>query len=386
MNLMRDTMIGSDDANRGPAARSDATTTSARPKGVPLTLRGLGKRYGPTRALDGIDLDVAAGELVALLGPSGSGKTTLLRVVAGLLAPDHGQLLFGHADATALSLRERNVGFVFQHYALFRHMTVADNIAFGLRSRPRRNRPGRAVIDRRVQELLSLIQLSEYGGRFPEQLSGGQKQRVALARALAIDPTVLLLDEPFGALDAKVRTELRQWLRRLHERTGQTTLFVTHDQEEALELADRIVVMRNGCIEQVGLPAEIYDNPASAYVFDFVGRSCVIEGDTLNGQFIAHGQMVAFPIGSPYPRGLDAARMHVRPHDLRLAAPDAGYRGRVVGTQRRADRIALQIALAGQPHNLEIEIPATVDANIPTAGAEVGLEPMRYRVFARSQG
>ena len=213
-----------------------------------LHIRSLSKRYPGVAALDSVDLDIASGELIALLGPSGSGKTTLLRIVAGLLSPDTGRVLFGERDATRLSLRERNVGFVFQHYALFRHMTVADNIAFGLQCRPRAQRPPRAEIARRVEELLGLIQLPELGGRYPDQLSGGQKQRVALARALAIDPGVLLLDEPFGALDAKVRVELRRWLRKLHERTGQTTLFVTHDQEEALELADRVVVMRHGQI------------------------------------------------------------------------------------------------------------------------------------------
>ncbi|HQX92893.1 MAG TPA: ATP-binding cassette domain-containing protein, partial [Thermomonas sp.] len=196
-----------------------------------LTISSLHKRYPGVAALDGVDLDIRSGELVALLGPSGSGKTTLLRVIAGLLHADAGRVLFGENDATGLSLRERNVGFVFQHYALFRHMTVADNIAFGLRSRPRARRPDKASIARRVQELLQLVQLPEHGGRYPDQLSGGQKQRIALARALAIDPAVLLLDEPFGALDAKVRIELRRWLRKLHEQTGQTTLFVTHDQE-----------------------------------------------------------------------------------------------------------------------------------------------------------
>ncbi|RZA18176.1 MAG: sulfate ABC transporter ATP-binding protein, partial [Lysobacteraceae bacterium] len=251
-----------------------------------LQLRKLGKRYPGVAALDDVDLDIASGELVALLGPSGSGKTTLLRVIAGLLHADQGQVLFGEVDATRLSLRERNVGFVFQHYALFRHMSVAENIAFGLRSRPRRTRPDKATIARRVQELLQLIQLPELGGRYPEQLSGGQKQRVALARALAIEPSVLLLDEPFGALDAKVRVELRRWLRRLHEQTGQTTLFVTHDQEEALELADRVVVMREGRVEQVGTPTEIYREPALAHHHHAVGqfqRFLLVVGDEQGG-------------------------------------------------------------------------------------------------------
>ncbi|HJW47457.1 MAG TPA: sulfate ABC transporter ATP-binding protein, partial [Lysobacter sp.] len=254
-----------------------------------LHIRQLSKRYHDVAALEAVDLDIASGELVALLGPSGSGKTTLLRVIGGLLHADRGQVLFGDKDATRLSLRERNVGFVFQHYALFKHMTVAENIAFGLRSRPRSRRPDKATIARRVEELLGLIQLPEMGSRTPDELSGGQRQRVALARALAIDPTVLLLDDPFGALDAKVRVELRRWLRRLHEQTGQTTLFVTHDQEEALELADRVVVLRQGRIEQIGTPDEIYSAPASEYVFDFIGRANAIEGRVNGGEFIANG-------------------------------------------------------------------------------------------------
>ena len=371
-------------ATAADAAPDAATAAAAAPaaQGVPLTLRGIGKRYAGTVALDRVSLDVAAGELVALLGPSGSGKTTLLRVVAGLLAPDRGHLLFGDTDATALSLRERNVGFVFQHYALFRHMTVAENIAFGLRSRPRRNRPDRAAISRRVDELLALIQLSGFGGRYPEQLSGGQKQRVALARALAIDPTVLLLDEPFGALDAKVRTELRRWLRRLHDRTGQTTLFVTHDQEEALELADRIVVLRDGRIEQVGTPAEIYDAPASAYVFEFVGRASVIEGELLDGYFVATGQSHGIAAGPGHARARGAAGLYVRPHDLRIGAPGTGIDASVVAAQRRADRIVVELALPGQARVVEAELGATVDAQVPAVGSQVGLQPARHRVFA----
>jgi sulfate transport system ATP-binding protein len=298
-------------------------------------------------------------------------------VIAGLLGPDEGRVLFGDTDATRLSLRERNVGFVFQHYALFRHMTVAENIAFGLRSRPRRKRPDKATISRRVQELLQLIQLPEHGERYPEQLSGGQKQRVALARALAIDPSVLLLDEPFGALDAKVRVELRRWLRRLHEQTGQTTLFVTHDQEEALELADRVVVMRNGRIEQVGTPAEIYRAPASAYVFDFIGRANRLDGAVAFGSFALPGQALAWPA-----EGEGEATLYVRPHDLALVAHDAGLPARVLAVQRRADRITIELAVEGQERTLEADLPDHVDCNLPEAGSKVGLRPQRYRVFA----
>ena len=363
----------------GPPAPAVAVPTPQprRETGVDLHLRGLSKHYPGVAALDRIDLDVASGELVALLGPSGSGKTTLLRIIGGLLQPDAGQVLFGEVDATRLSLRERNVGFVFQHYALFRHMSVAENIAFGLRSRPRRRRPARADIARRVDALLGLIQLPDHGARYPEQLSGGQKQRVALARALAIDPRVLLLDEPFGALDAKVRVELRRWLRRLHAQTGQTTLFVTHDQEEALELADRIVVMRDGRIEQVGTPDEVYRAPASAFVYEFIGRANCLAGRVEGGLFRIDGGP-ALPAGDA-PAG--AARLFVRPHDLVLAAPDAGLPARVLAVQRLADRVTVELGVDGQDRPLELQLPAGPDAQVPAPGTDVGLRALRYRIY-----
>ena len=220
--------------------------------------------------LTAIDLTIAPGELVALLGPSGCGKTTLLRIIAGLETADAGVLRFGADDATRLTVQERRVGFVFQSYALFRHMTVAANIAYGLTVRPRRRRPTRVEIKRRVDELLDMMQLPGLGARYPAQLSGGQRQRVALARAMAIEPRVLLLDEPFGALDAKVRKELRHWLRAIHESTGLTTVFVTHDQAEAMELADRVAVLNAGRIEQVGTPREISERPATPFVREFL--------------------------------------------------------------------------------------------------------------------
>ena len=340
-----------------------------------LHLQRLAKQYTGVSALDGVDLDIASGELVALLGPSGSGKTTLLRVVAGLLAPDSGRVLFGDSDATRLSLRERNIGFVFQHYALFRHMTVAENIAFGLRSRPRARRPDKAAIAKRVRELLQLIQLPEHGERYPEQLSGGQKQRVALARALAIDPSVLLLDEPFGALDAKVRVELRRWLRRLHDQTGQTTLFVTHDQEEALELADRVVVMREGRIEQVGTPAQIYEAPATPFVFDFIGRACILDGRVENGQFVRDG--LRLPADGA---GEGLARLYLRPHDLGLAETGEGLAAQVRATHRLAGRVTVELAAGAQ--TLEMELPDSPDLPLPAPGQELRLRPQRYRVFA----
>ena len=346
--------------------------------GVDLHIQRVSKRYGGTRALDDVDLQIGSGELVALLGPSGSGKTTLLRVIAGLLPADGGRVRFGERDATQLSLRERNVGFVFQQYALFRHMTVAENIAFGLRSRPRRTRPDKATIKRRVEELLTLIQLPELGSRYPEQLSGGQKQRVALARALAIDPTVLLLDEPFGALDAKVRVELRRWLRRLHDQTGQTTVFVTHDQDEALELADRVVVLRDGRIEQVGTPREIYDAPASAYVFDFIGRASVVEGHVSREGFVATGQTAAFSADGVSD---GAARLYLRPHDAVIGDPGEGFAARVAAVHTHADRITVELDLDGQARPLEVDLVATPGVQVPAIGDLVGVQLLRHRVY-----
>ena len=373
---------GSD--GRAPHSRADAgaigdhASMRGTGQGVDLRIEGVAKRYGGTAALDDVHLQIAAGELVALLGPSGSGKTTLLRVVAGLLPADAGRVLFGETDATRLSLRERNVGFVFQQYALFRHMTVAENIAFGLRSRPRARRPDRATIRRRVDELLALIQLPGHGQRYPEQLSGGQKQRVALARALAIDPTVLLLDEPFGALDAKVRVELRRWLRRLHDQTGQTTVFVTHDQDEALELADRVVVLRDGRIEQVGTPREIYDQPASAYVFDFIGRASVVEGRVEGGRFIADGQSVALDatgiVDGP-------ARLYLRPHDALPGAPGDGLEARVAAVHHHAGRITLELSLPGQSSAVELDLAAAPGVQVPAVGDTLGVRLQRYRVY-----
>ncbi|HIJ62469.1 MAG TPA: sulfate ABC transporter ATP-binding protein, partial [Rhodospirillaceae bacterium] len=240
------------------------------------------KSFGGFAALDGVSLSIAEGELVALLGPSGSGKTTLLRIIAGLEFPDTGSVLFDGGDLTRATARDRRVGFVFQHYALFRHMTVFDNVAFGLTVRSRATRPGKAEIAERVHRLLHLVQLDGLAYRYPSQLSGGQRQRVALARALAIEPRMLLLDEPFGALDARVRKELRRWLRRLHDDLKITGVFVTHDQEEALEVADRVVVMNRGRVEQVGTPSEIYDQPATPFVYQFLGNvnaiNCRITG------------------------------------------------------------------------------------------------------------
>jgi sulfate transport system ATP-binding protein len=267
-----------------------------------IEIRNLNKRFGSTVVCDHLNIDIPAGELVALLGPSGSGKTTLLRIIAGLEVPDSGSVLFHGEDATDADVRERRVGFVFQHYALFGHMTVFENVAFGLRVRPRAERPGEEVIRRKVAELLHLVQLDRMAERYPHQLSGGQRQRIALARALAVEPKVLLLDEPFGALDAKVRKELRRWLRRLHDEMNVTSVFVTHDQEEAMEVADRIIVMNQGRVEQDGAPDEVYDHPASPFVLQFLGDVNLFRG-RLDASPAAAGES---PVA------------YVRPHELRV--------------------------------------------------------------------
>ena len=273
------------------------------------------KRFGSYLALDRVSLEVRQGELMALLGPSGSGKTTLLRIMAGLDVPDQGRLLLHGQDVMSRSPRERQVGFVFQHYSLFRHMSVFDNVAFGMTVRPRAQRRPKAEIAERVHKLLSLVQLDWVGDRYPSQLSGGQRQRVALARALAIEPKVLLLDEPFGALDAKVRKELRRWLRRLHDEMHITSVFVTHDQEEALELADRVVVMSQGRVEQVGAPGEVYDAPATAFVFDFLGNVNRLPCQIENGLAMSD----AGPLSLERFDGMQGpAVAFVRPHDVEL--------------------------------------------------------------------
>src|SRR5476651_675766 len=247
-------------------------------KAMSIEINGINKYFGRTKVLNNISLDIPSGQMVALLGPSGSGKTTLLRIIAGLENQNAGQLSFHGKDVTRVHARDRQVGFVFQHYALFRHMTVFENVAFGLRVRPKVRRPDEAGITDRVMKLLKLVQLENLAARYPSQLSGGQRQRVALARALAVEPKVLLLDEPFGALDAKVRKELRSWLRRLHDEISVTSIFVTHDQEEALEVADRVVVMNAGKIEQVGTPEEVYARPATSFVYNFLGNVNIFHG------------------------------------------------------------------------------------------------------------
>ncbi|SIS36518.1 sulfate/molybdate ABC transporter ATP-binding protein [Insolitispirillum peregrinum] len=328
-----------------------------------IDIRNLHKDYNGSGvpALNGVNLTIEHGELVALLGPSGSGKTTLLRSIAGLESPTSGAILFDGQDALHQDVRDRNVGFVFQHYALFRHMTVLDNVGFGLSVRPRNRRPAASEIDRRARELLALVQLDGLEGRYPSQLSGGQRQRVALARALAIEPSVLLLDEPFGALDAKVRKDLRAWLRDLHDRTGHTTVFVTHDQEEALELADRVAIVNRGQIEQIAPPLALYRSPATPFVYEFLGSVNVLPVDVRDGK--------AFLDGCPVPladaaQGTDAGayRMYVRPHDLRLSeqrTPGSGALGVLQNVRLSGGLVRLDLKLDLIARPIEVELPVS---------------------------
>ena len=320
-----------------------------------IDIQGVSKRFGEFAAIDNVSLRVETGELMALLGPSGCGKTTLLRLIAGLEVPDRGSILFHGADATSRPAAERRVGFVFQHYALFRHMTVYENIAFGLRVRPRETRPPRAEIDRRVRALIALVQLEPMTDRYPSQLSGGQRQRVALARALAVEPEVLLLDEPFGALDAKVRKELRRWLRRLHDELHVTSSFVTHDQEEALEAADRVVVMHGGRVEQVGTPAEVYARPASPFVYDFLGDVNLFHARVEAGK--AYVGSVAFdaPSGA---REAKLATLYIRPHQLEINVEQNGeqqFRAKVVHINPAGPMVKVElVAEWGDPVRVEM--------------------------------
>ncbi len=283
-----------------------------------IQVKNIEKHFGAFQALNNISLDFPDGQLVALLGPSGCGKTTLLRIIAGLESADGGQVILEGEDSTNVHVRERQVGFVFQHYALFRHMTVFDNIAFGLRVRPRATRPSESEIKKRVTRLLDLVQLGFLADRYPAQLSGGQRQRIALARALAVEPRVLLLDEPFGALDAKVRKELRRWLRTLHDELHITSIFVTHDQEEALEVADQIIVMNKGNVEQIGSPREVYEKPATPFVFDFLGQANRFEGQNHNGIIQIGEDRIQVPQAKDSPQGDVIA--FVRPDELTIHA------------------------------------------------------------------
>ena len=342
-----------------------------------IDIRNVSKRFGDFTALSDINLEVKSGELVALLGPSGSGKTTLLRIIAGLEWPDTGQVMFDGTDALSRSVRERHVGFVFQHYALFRHMSVFENIAFGLRVRPRRQRLSEDKIRQKVDELLDLVQLKWLADRYPSQLSGGQRQRIALARALAIEPRVLLLDEPFGALDAKVRKELRRWLRSLHEDIHVTSVFVTHDQEEALEVADRVVVMDKGRIEQVGAPEDVHDRPATAFVHEFIGESLMLPITVQDQKVHVEGRPLLI---DPQGAANGSARLFVRPHEIEVvSAEGAALTGVVKRVHGLGGARRVEVLLSAPETLVEIDTPRNLAVEV---GATIGLKPQRYRIFA----
>jgi sulfate transport system ATP-binding protein len=345
-----------------------------------IVVHNISKRFGNFSALQGVSLDVASGSLLALLGPSGCGKTTLLRIIAGLEIADEGTVLHQDEDITNHAARDRKVGFVFQHYALFRHMTVADNIGYGLRVR------GIATETRktRVDELLKLIRLQGIGNRFPSQLSGGQRQRVALARALASQPRVLLLDEPFGALDAKVRQELRAWLRNLHDEIHMTSIFVTHDQEEAFEVADEVVVMNQGRIEQRGTPEQVFDQPANRFVMDFLGNVNVFHGRVQGGRAHVGPISLAYP---EYPHEESKpVSVYVRPHELEISLSPTGE----TSVQARVQRInptgsVVKIGLTATEHQADVNVDlsnARYAELTLKVGDNVWVSPKRVRVFA----
>jgi sulfate transport system ATP-binding protein len=348
-----------------------------------IEIKDIQKRFGDFVALHRINLAIAQGELLALLGPSGSGKTTLLRIIAGLEQPSSGAILFGGDDLVGQSLRERKIGFVFQHYALFRHMTVFENVAFGLRVKRRSERPAEAEIGKRVRRLLDLVQLGPFGDRYPSQLSGGQRQRVALARALAIGPRVLLLDEPFGALDAKVRKELRRWLRGLHDEMGFTSVFVTHDQEEALELADRVVIMNQGRIEQIGSPDYVYEHPASAFAYEFLGNVNRFECDIRQGQAVFAGGAISVPEDAN--TGDGPAIAYVRPHDIEVfTGPAVAALAATVRYISAAGPLAKVEVAVDDGRLIEIELARPVlRALALKLGSLVHIRARKARVFRR---
>jgi sulfate transport system ATP-binding protein len=333
-----------------------------------ISVRNVSKSFGSFKALDDVTLDIASGELVALLSPSGSGKTTLLRVIAGLERADSGSVLFDGADAIDTHARERNVGFVFQHYALFRHMTIFENVAFGLRVRPKKERLSENDIRGRVLSLLKLVQLDWLAGRYPHQLSGGQRQRIALARALAVEPRVLLLDEPFGALDAKVRKDLRRWLRKLHDEVRATTVFVTHDQEEAMEVADRIVVMNHGRIEQVGAPDEVYQHPATPFVYEFLGDVNLFHGRSEG-------------TSPPQPA-------YARPHDIDIFR-DASVEGALPATVEhvapRGAMVRVELSTSAASGTVEAQLTREQSRDLALhPGQVVYIRPRSLRVFEKA--
>ena len=353
-----------------------------------IEIRNIGKKFGDFAALKDVSFKVETGELVALLGPSGSGKTTLLRIIAGIEVPDgdHGAILIHSADTTAIGFRDRRVGFVFQHYALFRHMTIFENVAFGLRVRPRRLRPSEKVIKEKVNELLKLVQLDWLGDRYPSQLSGGQRQRIALARALAVEPSVLLLDEPFGSLDAKVRKELRLWLRRFHDELKITSVFVTHDQEEALEVADRVVLMNEGRIEQVGTPEEVYHHPANAFVYNFLGNVNLFHSRVEEGKVYLGEMPIDLPAESAH--DVKSALVFVRPHLLEIEHQRNGgdnFRAKVTHINAAGPLVKVDVLTDwGAPVHVEISHERYSSLGLQRED-EVFVRPRERKVFVEPQ-
>lgn len=338
-----------------------------------VVVRDLRKAFGATSALDGISLSIADGEFLALLGPSGSGKTSLLRTLAGLEFPDSGEILIDGHSMRGVPARERGIGFVFQDYALFRHMTVQRNVAFGLEVRPRRQRPAQLEIRARVQSLLDLMEIGDLADRYPDQISGGQRQRVALARALATQPRLLLLDEPFGALDAKVRKNLRVWLRDLHNRLGLTSVLVTHDQAEAMEIADRIAVLRDGRIEQVGTPDQLYDEPQSPFVHEFLGDSLRVDCEVRDGMAYFHGVELP-PIPTACHPGHAVAL--IRPHDFELLNSTGPARIDAIRTTGPTARLRISIG----PLTLEVTRPS--NEPLPPVGQNLGIRISKARLYS----
>ena len=353
-----------------------------------IQVQNIQKRFGSFVALDNVSLDFPSGELVALLGPSGCGKTTLLRIIAGLEQADAGSVLLDGEDASATHVRERQVGFVFQHYALFKHMTVFDNVAFGMRMKPRKVRPNETQIKKKVHELLNLVQLDWLADRFPAQLSGGQRQRIALARALAVEPRVLLLDEPFGALDAKVRKELRRWLRKLHDELHITSIFVTHDQEEALEVADRVVLMDHGKVEQVGTPEQVYGHPATPFVYGFLGSVNLFHG-RVEDSAVRVGEDAVPHHNSTFAQGSEVFAF-ARPHELDIVTDlnrTDGIKARVnrVLTFGVSSRVELDGVNGATGQHFEVELSQQQALELAlVAGQIVRLLPSRLKLFERS--
>lgn len=355
-----------------------------------IQVQNIHKRFGQFVALNDITLDFPSGELVALLGPSGCGKTTLLRIIAGLEQADSGRVLLDGEDASATHVRERQVGFVFQHYALFKHMTVFDNVAFGMRMKHKKVRPSEKQIRDKVHELLNLVQLDWLADRFPSQLSGGQRQRIALARALAVEPRVLLLDEPFGALDAKVRKELRRWLRKLHDELHITSIFVTHDQEEALEVADRVVLMDHGHVEQVGTPEEVYTQPATPFVYSFLGSVNLFHGRIEENNVRVGEDAVPHQNGTAIAQGSEVYAF-ARPHELEIVTDPArtdGIKARVnrVLSFGVTSRVELDGINGSSGQHFEVELTSQQARELAlVAGQVVRLLPSRLKVFERSE-